>query len=83
MTGPVRVRLAVDVSADDHVGTDIEQCWLDVSNAGGAVGFPFLPVPRVDVRKATRRLGDSAGRRSGAIRAPFGSRTVTIGMRCR
>lgn len=31
-------------------------CWRDVSNAGGAVGFPFLPVTTEQVRPAIEGL---------------------------
>ena len=39
-------------------------CWARVSNAGGAVGFPFLPVDEAEVRGAAGRLvgGLSTGR---------------------
>lgn len=31
-------------------------CWRDVSNAGGAVGFPILPVTDAQVRPALEAL---------------------------
>jgi GNAT superfamily N-acetyltransferase len=34
-------------------------CWRDVSNAGGAVGFPFLPVDDAHVLPAVDALVDS------------------------
>lgn len=34
-------------------------CWLEVSNAGGAVGFPFVPVSGDEVAAATERLVES------------------------
>jgi len=36
-----------DVTAALH--RDVLRCWVDVSNAGGAVGFPDLPVSAADV----------------------------------
>lgn len=34
-------------------------CWRDVSNAGGAVGFPFLPVSDENVRPALEAMVQS------------------------
>ena len=34
---------------DDGLRRALVTCWRDVSNAGGAVGFPFLPVTDDDV----------------------------------
>jgi GNAT superfamily N-acetyltransferase len=34
-------------------------CWRDVSNAGGAVGFPFLPVEDAQVLPAVDAMVDS------------------------
>lgn len=34
-------------------------CWRDVSNAGGAVGFPFLPVDHDEVRRAVDFMVES------------------------
>jgi GNAT superfamily N-acetyltransferase len=34
-------------------------CWRDVSNAGGAVGFPFLPVADAQVLPAVDAMVDS------------------------
>ena len=36
--------------------TALVDCWRDVSNAGGAVGFPFLPVTDDDVAPATEAM---------------------------
>lgn len=63
------VRLQWLTSADqvgDAVVRQLVACWRDVSNAGGAVGFPFLPVrdeqvvPAVDEMVAG--LGTAADR---------------------
>jgi hypothetical protein len=34
----------------------IARCWMDVSNAGGAVGFPFPPVAIDEVSSATEKM---------------------------
>jgi GNAT superfamily N-acetyltransferase len=36
--------------------SELATCWSEVSNAGGAVGFPFLPVTLDEVTAATERL---------------------------
>lgn len=40
----------------DRVRTGLVECWQDVSNAGGAVGFPFPPVERDEVVEALDAL---------------------------
>ena len=52
----VRVRIATDLVAGAPLIDQIARCWRDVSNAGGAVGFPFLPVSMDQVNEATDRL---------------------------
>jgi GNAT superfamily N-acetyltransferase len=39
--------------------SQIARCWQEVSNAGGAVGFPFPPVETNEVLVATRDLVSS------------------------
>lgn len=56
MTEPFRVELIEELTADSTIGVGLAQCWFDVSNAGGAVGFPSLPVERSAVDAATDRL---------------------------
>ena len=56
MTAVVSVSLIERLEADDRVGKGVEQCWLDVGNAGGSVVFPSLPVSNVEVSEASRRL---------------------------
>ena len=41
---------------DDTMADRLASCWLEVSNAGGAVGFPFPPVSFEEVAEATERL---------------------------
>ncbi len=41
---------------DEAMEHGLAACWLEVSNAGGAVGFPFPPVSDDDVTAATERL---------------------------
>ncbi|HEX3824056.1 MAG TPA: GNAT family N-acetyltransferase [Mycobacteriales bacterium] len=43
-------------SLDDDRLTDLVSCWTRVSNAGGAVGFPFLPVEDAAVVEAAAAL---------------------------
>jgi len=60
----VRTRLVPDLIGDAGLCDAVAECWLDVSNAGGAVGFPFPPVLPDQARKATQRLAQdvAAGR---------------------
>jgi len=51
-----RIRRLTDLDLESRVGRGLCRCWLDVSNAGGAVGFPFLPVAEADVRDAAKAL---------------------------
>lgn len=37
---------------------DLVDCWITVTNAGGAAGFPFPPVTEEDVRPAVERIVD-------------------------
>jgi GNAT superfamily N-acetyltransferase len=49
-------------SADDldpDLFEAIVACWLRVSNDGGAVGFPFLPVAEAEVRTAATTMRSS------------------------
>lgn len=43
---------------------ELAACWMDTTNAGGAVGFPFPPVGLEDVRPAVDELAEAvaAGR---------------------
>ncbi|MEL6983769.1 MAG: GNAT family N-acetyltransferase [Actinomycetota bacterium] len=66
MEQSIRVRSVGTFRADDETGRGLESCWLDVSNAGGAVGFPFPPVARDEVRAATERLAEDVAR--GSVR---------------
>jgi len=55
----------VIVSWSSPTGVDAElrealtACWVEVTNAGGAVGFPFPPVDVEDVRSAVEGLSSS------------------------
>jgi GNAT superfamily N-acetyltransferase len=44
---------------DESLANQLATCWWEVSNAGGAVGFPFLPVERGEVAVAVERLVES------------------------
>lgn len=66
MSAEVRVRI-IDDSADMvAVMNGVASCWTEVSNAGGAVGFPFPPVSSEQVASATRQLTDEVAR--GSVR---------------
>jgi GNAT superfamily N-acetyltransferase len=41
---------------DDRLRQELIDCWLTVSNAGGAVGFPFLPVSAAIVAPVAEEL---------------------------
>ena len=41
---------------DEAMRDRLAACWLEVSNAGGVVGFPFPPVSPDEVAAATDRL---------------------------
>ncbi len=56
MPTAVRTRLEADLARDAPVREGLTRCWHDVSNAGGAVGFPFLPVTYDDVSEAVEVL---------------------------
>lgn len=51
--------LTTPVMADPIVRQQILECWRDVSNAGGAVGFPFPPVTYEQVRSSLERMVQS------------------------
>jgi len=53
--------------ADPAVRDQLVACWRDVSNAGGAVGFPFLPVDDEHVRPAVDILVESLGPRANRL----------------
>jgi len=42
-----------------ELGNELDACWREVSNAGGAVGFPFLPVSDDQVRPALEAMVES------------------------
>lgn len=65
MTADVRTRVVPGFTATDPTGQAIARCWLDVSNAGGAVGFPFIPVSQAEVHAATERLASEVS--SGSV----------------
>ena len=44
---------------DQATRDELVSCWRDVSNAGGAVGFPVLPVAEEQVAAAVGALVDS------------------------
>ncbi len=46
-------------AVDDELRGSLLACWRDVSNAGGAVGFPFLPVHDEHVRPEVEAMVQS------------------------
>ena len=44
------------VDVDAATRDELLACWRDVSNAGGAVGFPFLPIDDAQVRPAVAAM---------------------------
>jgi GNAT superfamily N-acetyltransferase len=44
---------------EPSLSVQLVTCWRDVSNAGGAVGFPFLPVAEAEVAAAVDSLVSS------------------------
>ncbi len=59
MRAPVGLSLAwwsAPDAVDAEVRRELIDCWRDVSNAGGAVGFPFLPVADEHVAPAVDEL---------------------------
>ncbi|CAN5773435.1 GNAT family N-acetyltransferase [soil metagenome] len=51
--------LTAPVMVTPDIRTALTTCWRDVSNAGGAVGFPFPPVEEEDVRLAVEAMAES------------------------
>ncbi len=56
---------------------ELAACWVDTTNAGGAVGFPFSPVGLDEVRPAVDELAEAvASGRSILLVARRGDRLV-------
>jgi GNAT superfamily N-acetyltransferase len=49
------IELVTQLASETHRG-EIAHCWMDVANAGGAVGFPFQPVALDEVFEAVEEL---------------------------
>lgn len=67
MTAPLQMRwMAAPAMVDPVVRRQLLECWRDVTNAGGAVGFPFPPVSDEQVRSSldamVQSLDESANR---------------------
>jgi hypothetical protein len=58
----------------------LTQCWADVSNAGGAVGFPITPVSLVDVRPAVDDLAADVASGGCAVVHPRRQRQGIAGL---
>ncbi len=59
------------LTGPSRVGPDLQDelavCWGEVANAGGAVGFPFLPVEREQVYRAVTELVNSLDPRGAQL----------------
>ena len=74
MALPVAIRwYARPHEVDDALSEALVECWTRVSNAGGAVGFPFLPVAQADVRAATLSMVASLSNHVRLLVATTGS----------
>jgi len=51
--------LTAPAMVERELRNELAACWREVSNAGGAVGFPFLPVSDDEVRRALEAMVDS------------------------
>lgn len=49
-------QLTAPAAATDTVRTALAACWTEVSDAGGAAGFPFPPVDPAEVAAAVDRI---------------------------
>jgi GNAT superfamily N-acetyltransferase len=56
---PAIIQLAHPGDAGPAVRRELAECWAAVSNAGGAVGFPFIPVSVEQVTPAVDALAAS------------------------
>ncbi|HUJ67543.1 MAG TPA: GNAT family N-acetyltransferase [Acidimicrobiales bacterium] len=57
MSGPFSFRwLLAPADVDAGVRASLASCWMEVANAGGAVGFPFIPVTFDEVATRTDHL---------------------------
>ena len=57
-SGVVLQWITASAQAKPETREQLVTCWRDVSNAGGAVGFPFLPVDDDQVRHAVDAMVD-------------------------
>jgi GNAT superfamily N-acetyltransferase len=71
---PVALRwYAESHEVDDGLAEALADCWTRVANAGGAVGFPFLPVAQAEVRAAALSMVASLSNRVRLLVATQGS----------
>jgi GNAT superfamily N-acetyltransferase len=57
----VEIRVVGSPISDSH-RSELANCWMEVANSGGAVGFPFLPVAIAAVAAAMDMLADEIER---------------------
>ena len=68
---PIYRWLLSPLDVDSITQTKLAACWLEVSNAGGAVGFPFIPVNPDEVATATGRLIEGLDPRTTRLLTAF------------
>ena len=61
---------------DSTVRDQLVTCWRDVANAGGAVGFPFLPVDDTQVRSAVDEMVASLAPSGGRLLLAYADATL-------
>ncbi|MPZ93413.1 MAG: GNAT family N-acetyltransferase [Propionibacteriales bacterium] len=63
--GEVRIeRLTAPDQLEASARSDLVDCWVAVTNAGGAVGFPHPPVTHADVHPAVKSLAGELSART-------------------
>lgn len=62
MAGEFTIGDIGEIEPGSALSEQIAQCWMDVANDGGAVGFPFVPVEIGVVRDAVRLLASDIER---------------------
>lgn len=61
----LKVSVVDRIDDQNNFASALALCWMQVTNAGGAVGFPFPPIDLATATRAVRQLGDelAAGKR--------------------
>ncbi|MFF3609592.1 GNAT family N-acetyltransferase [Streptomyces sp. NPDC002463] len=53
---PLHIQLTTPEQVTGALASDLVDCWTEVSDAGGAAGFPFPPVDPAEVAAAVDRI---------------------------